>query len=136
MSETSFVNIDGVIVPGSFIPADIDHTMQEAWTFDGQAFGIDLAKRAALMKARFQAAIEAHVNVTAHARGYHSDVSLASHVASTIPAWAAEATAFIAWRDAVWLHVFAQLALVESGDREEPTIDGLIAELPAISWPT
>ena len=86
-------------------------------------------------QADYQSAVDAHVVAVAQARGYKTDVSLASHVTSTLPAWAAEAVAFVAWRDAVWMHVFAQLALVQSGDREQPSVDALVAELPAIAWP-
>jgi len=134
MAETSFVNIGGVIVPGSLIPPDIDHTMQEAWTYNGQALGINPAKRAALVKARFQTAIEAHVTAAAKARGYYSDVSCASYVGSTNAAWAAEAAAFVAWRDDVWEATLSALAAWQGGG-DEPTIDGLIAKLPPIVWP-
>jgi hypothetical protein len=82
----------------------------------------------------FQRAVEAHVVAVARSRGYHSDVSCASYVGSTSAAWAAEAAAFVAWRDDVWGATLAALAAWQGGG-DEPTIDGLIASLPAISWP-
>jgi hypothetical protein len=82
----------------------------------------------------FQRAVEAHVVAVARSRGYHSDVSCASYVGSTSAAWAAEATAFVAWRDDVWEVTLAALAAWQGGG-DEPTIDGLIAELPKIRWP-
>lgn len=83
----------------------------------------------------YRSAIQAHVDATARARDYDSGVSCASWVASTNPAWAAEAQAFVAWRDSVWAHVFGELAKVETGQREQPTITGLLEELPAMAWP-
>lgn len=85
--------------------------------------------------ASFQAAIQYHVDITAQQRGYDGGNSLAGYVVSTNPAWAAEAQAFVAWRNAVWLHAYADLDKVTSGQRAVPTIDGFIAELPAMVWP-
>lgn len=80
-------------------------------------------------------AIQAHVDATARARDYMDGVSLASYVASTNPTWAAEAAAFVSWRDIVWAYAYEQLDAVENGLREQPTVAGLVAELPAITWP-
>lgn len=49
--------------------------------------------------------------------------------------WKAEAEAFVAWRDAVWAYALQELARVVDGEREPPTIDGFIGELPKINWP-
>jgi hypothetical protein len=84
--------------------------------------------------ADYQAAVEAHVEGTARARDYASAVSCASYVYSTNPAWAAEATAFVAWRDAVWIEVYGTLAAVQ-GVAPAPTIAALVAGLPAMEWP-
>lgn len=83
----------------------------------------------------YRSAIQAHVDATARARDYDGGVSCASWVASTNPAWAEEAQAFVAWRDAVWAHVFGELAKVEAGQREQPTVAALLDELPAMTWP-
>lgn len=85
--------------------------------------------------AAFAAAIQQHIDGVAAERGYGSGVSLASYAASTVPAWAAEAAAFIAWRDAVWGYAYAELDRVARGERAHPTIAGLIAELPPMAWP-
>lgn len=84
----------------------------------------------------FGAAIQAHIDATAKARGYGNGVLLASYTTSTIPQWASEAGTFIAWRDAVWAYAYAQLALVEGAQRPFPTIAEMVSELPAITWPT
>lgn len=83
----------------------------------------------------YQRAIEAHVEATARARGYKSDVSCASHTASTNPLWKAEAEAFVAWRDAVWTAVFATFAAVQAGEVLAPTVEALVEGLPSIEWP-
>lgn len=84
--------------------------------------------------ADYEVAIQAHVDATAGQRGYSSGVSCASYAASTVPAFAAEAAAFIAWRDAVWIAVHTRLAEVQGG-AAAPTVRGLVADLPAMVWP-
>jgi len=87
-------------------------------------------------KEAFRLAVDAHVDATAQSKGYNSAAHCASYVASTHAPWAAEATAFVAWRDQVWLFVFQQLALVEAGTIPAPTSpQELIDTLPAIQWP-
>lgn len=109
----------------------------EAWAaleIDPPAGMPVLGRAAAPGLADYEAAIQAHIDATAGERGYASGVSCASYVASTVPAFAAEAAAFIAWRDAVWISVHAQLAAVQSG-APAPSVRGLIAALPAMEWP-
>lgn len=83
----------------------------------------------------FSVAVQKLIDETAAARNYTNGVSLASYAASTVPAWAAEATTFIAWRDAVWSYAYAQLALVQAGTRAQPAVAVLVSELPSIVWP-
>ena len=90
--------------------------------------------RAALVEA-FRAAIQSHVDTVATSRRYDSAVSLASYVASGNPAWAAEAQAFVTWRDAVWAYAYTELDKVLDGLRRQPGIGEFIAELPVIEWP-
>lgn len=82
-----------------------------------------------------RAAIDAHVEATAQARDYNSAATLAGYRDSTVPEWAAEAQAFIAWRDTIWQQVFEAFAEVEAGQRATPTPEEAIAELPSITWP-
>lgn len=86
-------------------------------------------------QADYSQAIQAHIDGVARSRNYADGVALASYTVSTIPAWAAEAQAFAAWRDAVWAYAYGELAKVMAGERAKPTIDVLIAELPAMVWP-
>lgn len=79
--------------------------------------------------------IQAHVDATAQQRSYDSGASLAGYATSTVPAWQAEAVAFVAWRDAVWVYAYTELEKVETEQRPQPSIEGFIAELPAMVWP-
>ncbi|MDI7923415.1 hypothetical protein [Ferirhizobium litorale] len=85
-------------------------------------------------EADYAAAIQAHVDATAQSQQFNDGVTLASYVASTNPLWASQALAFVAWRDAVWAYVYAEMAKVLAGQRTQPTTAEIIAELPAISW--
>lgn len=83
----------------------------------------------------YAAAIEVFIADVARQRGYDSGISLASYVGSTNAAWAAEAAAFVAWRDDVWEYAYQCLDKVQSGQRTQPTIAAILAELPSIQWP-
>jgi hypothetical protein len=83
----------------------------------------------------YRRAIQLHVDGTAQQRSYDSGITCSSYVNSTNLAWAAEAAAFVAWRDAVWAHAYAELAKVEAGLREQPSVAEIIDELPVIGWP-
>jgi hypothetical protein len=85
--------------------------------------------------ADYQAAIVAMLDTAAQARRYDNGLSLSTYVGSTNLAWAAEAQAFVAWRDAVWGYAYAELDKVMAGEREQPTVEGLLGELPTLSWP-
>jgi len=93
------------------------------------------AQAAEAMQKQLTATVDRHIEATAKARGYNSAASLASYVPSTNAAWAAEAGAFVAWRDAVWAHAIAALEDVQAGTRAVPDAAELIAELPEIAWP-
>jgi hypothetical protein len=88
-----------------------------------------------LTQSDYADAIQFHVDTTAKSRGYSDSVALASYVSSTVPGWAAEAQAFVAWRDAVWIHAHTELARVLAGERAQQSVAALVAELPAMIWP-
>lgn len=84
----------------------------------------------------FTAAIDAHIEAAARAWSYNSAAHLASYVPSTVPQWAAEAPAFVAWRDAVWLAALDLLADVQAGEAEPPADPAdFIADLPPLIRP-
>lgn len=83
----------------------------------------------------YKAAIERLLDARAQERRYDSAVSIATYVGSTNVAWSAEAAAFVAWRDSVWTHAYAELDKVMAGQRPQPSISDFLAELPALAWP-
>ncbi|UNK36579.1 hypothetical protein MNR02_08630 [Shinella sp. H4-D48] len=103
---------------------------RQVWDFVGQEWG-------ALppIISDYEDAIQAHVDDSARSRQFRDGVTLASYTASTNPQWASEAAAFVAWRDAVWAYSYTELAKVQAGQREQPTVDDFLMELPAIIWP-
>lgn len=66
---------------------------------------------------------------------YSSGVACASYKDSTNTQWAAEATTFIAWRDACYVYAFDYLTRAQSGDISSPNINDFMAGIPAIVWP-
>lgn len=83
----------------------------------------------------YKNSIVAMLDARAQERRYDNAVSISTYVGSTNPAWAAEAVAFVAWRDAVWEHAYTELDKVMTGQRPQPTVEDFIAELPAMAWP-
>lgn len=83
----------------------------------------------------YRAAIQSLIDAKAQEKQYDSGATLASYVNSTIPQWSTEATAFVAWRDQVWAYALAELDKVQSGEREQPSVEAFLAELPVLEWP-
>lgn len=83
---------------------------------------------------QLRAAICEHIDQTARQQGYEGGAALASYIASTNPAWVAEARAFIIWRDAVWLSAHAELAKIANGAGEFSAKESVIGALPPIDW--
>lgn len=85
--------------------------------------------------ADYSAAVQALLDGEARARDYRSIESAVSYLGSTVAEYAAEASAFLTWRDAVWQHAYTALAEVTDGTRPQPSIEAFIEELPAIVLP-
>lgn len=84
----------------------------------------------------YKSAIVTMLDAMAQERRYDNAVSISTYVGSTNPVWAAEAVAFVAWRDAVWAHAYTELDKVMTGQRPQPSVEDLIAELPGMAWPS
>lgn len=82
----------------------------------------------------YENAIQAHVDATARSKQFRDAVTLASYVNSTVVQWATEAQSFVVWRDAVWVYAYTELEKFQSGEREQPSVDDFINELPVIEW--
>lgn len=87
------------------------------------------------IRAKLEAALDAHVDATARGMGYRSSESCAGYAASTDATFKAEALAFIAWRDALWRTAIAVMQAVLAGQRAVPTREELLAEMPAFERP-
>ncbi len=83
----------------------------------------------------FENAIQNLVDSTAREKQFRDGVTLASYTASTKQKWAAEAQAFVAWRDNVWFYAYGELAKVQAGQRQQPTVEQFLAEIAPIAWP-
>lgn len=86
-------------------------------------------------QADYQIAIDKMVNETARSKNYNDANALAGYVNSTVPIWASEAQAFVAWRDQVWLYAYSEFEKVMTGQRAQPSVEDMLGELPAIQWP-
>ncbi|MCW0979426.1 hypothetical protein OK142_01275 [Agrobacterium sp. BT-220-3] len=83
----------------------------------------------------YENAIQNLVDATAREKQFRDGVTLASYTASTKPKWAAEAQAFVAWRDNVWSYAYGELAKVQAGQRPQPTVEKFLDEIARIAWP-
>lgn len=86
-------------------------------------------------KGALLAAVDAHLNAAANAKGY--DSILAASLRAALPAspFHAEGVAFGTWMDAVYAKCYDVLAQVLAGEIEEPTRDELLAMLPDLQIP-
>jgi hypothetical protein len=80
-------------------------------------------------------ALEKEINDKAAEKSYGSGVSCTSYKDSTNPQWAAEAKAFIAWRDSVYTYAYDYLAKSQSGEIQNPNVENFLSGVPVISWP-
>jgi hypothetical protein len=83
----------------------------------------------------YENAIQSMVDEAARSRRYADGKSMDGYVTSTVPAWASEAQAFVAWRDNVWQYAYSELAKVQTKKRKQPSVQDFLQELPAIVWP-
>ncbi|MFG0161162.1 hypothetical protein ACF0MN_10910 [Legionella pneumophila] len=78
--------------------------------------------------------IQDFIDKKAQEKDYGDGVLCASYKDSTNAQWQQEAQAFIAWRDAVWLYAYSELALIQAGEKPIPTIEEFIQSLPDLNW--
>lgn len=82
-----------------------------------------------------QQLIQNHIDDTAKSRQYNNGVYCASYAQSTNPVWAAEAQAFIAWRDSMYAYALQVFSDIQGG-QPAPTQDEFVAGFPAMVWPS
>lgn len=81
---------------------------------------------------RYEVAVQAHLDSTAKTAGYDNILSACSYAGFANP-FQVEGQKYVAWRGMVWEYCYEQLALVQSGARTAPTVNELIADLPALA---
>jgi len=121
----------------------LDIATQEVITRDNASVSADAvafyqvlnAAQAAYQIANLENAIQNLVDETAREKQFRDGVTLASYIGSTIPRWAAEAMAFVAWRDNVWRYSYGELAKAQAGQRPQPTVEKFLDEIARIAWP-
>lgn len=110
----------------------IDNTGRRKWV-DGQIITVEPSTAPPTIT-DYENAIQNLVDGTARDRQFRDGVTLASYIGSTIPKWAAEAQAFVEWRDTVWQYVYQQLEQFQLGLREQPSVADFLTEIPVIDW--
>lgn len=84
------------------------------------------------LQAQIISAVQAHLDSEAQKKGYDSILSATSY-AGYPNDFQLEGISFGTWRAKVWKYCYAQLAEIESGNRQNiPTADEFIAELPTL----
>lgn len=78
-------------------------------------------------------AVKEHLNLKARELHYDSELHCTSYANSTNIAWMNESRKFIQWRDSVWLYFYSEIALIQSGTIQMPTVDLFIEGLPLMA---
>lgn len=82
-----------------------------------------------------QVLVQNHIDEVAKTRQYNTGISCVSYAQSTNPVWAAEAQAFIAWRDEIFSYAIKIFLDIQEG-QPAPTQEEFIAGFPKIVWPS
>lgn len=91
------------------------------------------AKEQARIKRTLTDAVQRHLDLIAQAAGYDDIKSAVTYADEpAVPKFQAEGQQFRAWRSLVWAACYVILADVMAGTRTVPTVDELLAELPAL----
>jgi hypothetical protein len=85
--------------------------------------------------AQYTAAVQSHLDAFAQTRNYDGILSAATYATSTVPKFQVEGQYAVEARDTTWAACYTILEAVQGGERVMPTLDELLAELPALVWP-
>lgn len=116
---------DGACIPND--PLNADWQDFEAWTAAG---GVPEAADPP-SQGVYETAVKSALDRHARTKGYDSILSAVSYVTSTNATFAAQAVKLRDWRDACWTYCYDQLAKVQAGQITQPTVEQLVAGLPA-----
>lgn len=87
------------------------------------------------MVTEFTQSLERVITEKAAEKSYSSAVSCASYKDSTNEQWAAEANAFIAWRDMCFEYAYDYQSQVQQRNIPNPNLEEFLLGLPAMQWP-
>lgn len=127
---------DHVQMGNTSIPLDEgnrDYQDYLAWVAEGNTPDQPPAPTLAEVIARFTPTLQTYMDGVANQNGYDSVVSCASYKASGVTQWAADATAMIAWRDAMWVWAYGQQSTLAAMTPEEIanlTTEYIISQAP------
>jgi hypothetical protein len=83
----------------------------------------------------YENAVQAKLDGAAQTARYDSIATAVSYAEEpAVPKFQADGRAFRTWRSLVWAYAYEQLAKVLAGEREQPTIDAFLLELPALEF--
>lgn len=80
-------------------------------------------------------AVQQRLDDFARTRNYDGILSAATYATSGVQKFAAEGQYAVQARDAAWAACYQIMADVQAGTRAMPTIEQVLAELPALEWP-
>jgi hypothetical protein len=80
-------------------------------------------------------AVQRRLDDFARTRGYDSILSACSYAASTVASFKAEGAYCVGARDTHWQKCYQIMAAVQAGTRPVPTVQQVLAEMPALAWP-
>jgi len=84
----------------------------------------------------YEMAVQHKLDAAAIAARYDSIATAVSYAEEpAVPKFQNDGIAFRAWRSKVWAYAYEQLALVLMGEREQPTVEAFLAELPTLELP-
>jgi hypothetical protein len=84
----------------------------------------------------YERAVQATLDAAAVAARYDSIATAVSYAEEpAVPKFQNDGKAFRAWRSKVWAYAYQQLALVLAGEREQPTVEAFLLELPVLELP-
>lgn len=87
------------------------------------------------IKTKLLESVDKHLNSTVQQRGYDSILSACSYAfANADKTFKAEGEKALEWRSLVYRKCYDILAEVESGKRDIPSREELLAELPKLEW--
>lgn len=112
----------------------------KAWAVEGANY--DQARAAheakvtqdaqAALRAGFTDAVQRHLDARAKAKGYDNIFTAATYADEpAVAQFQTEGRAFRQWRSNVWAKCYQIMADVQAGLRPQPSVEQLIAELPA-----